>query len=275
MRHVKLISLVVAAIMVATIAPAFFGTEDTSAASFQVDKKDLVLYLSGGASSGTFTLTGSNVANATWTFEDADDGLGVASFNTGSSTATGSSVTVNALQQGTIYVWASLSSTDKEKLYVVVLPQPGVSNGEFLFFVKIINRNHDGDYNGTTSDLTMLTTSGKWVRGYGANALVALNHACSIMNWDLDCGTGGWFNTFMGLSTYSESGGFTYWIQYHWENNASGGGWYFNTTTLGYIQGSSTVQYIGLIFDLSLSPTNGVNYGETMPPTNVGGASAP
>lgn len=272
MKRASLLSMLVALTLLATATPVFFLSEDT-AASFQADSQDMVLYLSGGATSGVFTLTGSNVGNASWSFEDAGNGLGVADYNSGSSTATGSSVTVNARQAGTIYAIATVGS-EEQKLYVIVLAQPGDSdNGEFLFYLQIINTDHRSDFSESDDEWDMLQ-QGIWVRGYGATAFQALVRICELMQWDYTYGPGGWYYTFMGLNTYYENGGFTYWIQYHWEGG-NDGAWYFNNTTLGYIEGTSSTQYIGMIFDLSLAPTNGVNYDESMPPVNVMGFSAP
>ena len=271
-----LLSGLVAMLMV-TCAVPFMASEDsdalvgnTTGMSLNVDSA--VLYKTGGTSSVQLSvdqyITGDDPSNATWYFNDLDDGTTFVQLSTNTGSSTTVSVNTNATITGTMSVEAVAAiGTHHASAVIVVYPSPSTTTTVFHYYFKIDSAAYDDVYNAglieTQSGEAILPSgyymsdfnTGFWVTVDNSiaqlstfNALTALQWYLNTNGWSNHFSNYGWIEDLLGLDSYPGSDGvWYYWAQYHATGNGSTAAWAFNNTTLEFIT-TAGESYIGLIF---------------------------
>ena len=276
------IASAVVALMVILCAVPLAGTEDSDAltgdSNLSLNAQHVVLYTqSTTQNSFNFTVDFSECTSEATSVVWSTNTIGSPQATVSFSNVTGTSATVTATGVGSIEIVATADANNYASAVVAVQTSPNASATEFNFYIKIDTS--AVDYTSSLivpSNLTLTQlNNGFWLTvtqaevtaRYGGdtefNALTALRCAVAAQNelidamnlgdvavyWDCDVSDYGWFNTFLGLGTYSgDNGTWIYWAQYHGVQNSTGAwSWSFNNYVFGDL---STVEYeyIGMIF---------------------------
>ncbi len=185
-----------------------------------------------------------------------------------------SSVTIEGVGSGSVTITArTYDGAYSVSCTVIVSSFSSQQCTTYYFFIQF-----EEGYDKTT--LTSVSEedmkNGFWVTGIGDNAALALEYVCSTNNWDLSFDNtyyAGWFNTFLGLKTISNSDGtYTYWVQYH--KSTESGIWEYNQKCLGYLNTMES-QYIKLVYSTTSEmieeiKVTGVSLDKTSAILNVG-----
>lgn len=274
----------VVTIMAIICAVPLVGSEDSIALTgdrnLSLNAQHVNLYTdTTGPNSFDFTVDMSECTSSATSVVWSMNSIGSPQATVSFSNVTGTSVTVTATGVGSIEILATADANNYASAVVVVQNSLNDSATEFSFYIKVDTS--ASDYTSSLilpSNITLSQlNAGFWLTvtqaqvvakmgsGTTFNALNAFKCAVIMQNeiindmefdegvtpiyWTYDVSDYGWFNTFLGLGTYSgNDGAWVYWAQYHGVQDTTGAwSWSFNNygfydiTTVEY-------EYIGMIF---------------------------
>lgn len=278
------IASAVVALMVIFCAVPLAGSEDSDAltgnSNISLNAQQVVLYTeSTTQNSFNFTVNMSGCTSGATSVVWSTNAIGSPQATVSFSNVTDTSVTVTATGVGSIEIVATADANNYASAVVAVQTSPDAAATEFNFYIKIDTTASDYTSslvlpsnltltqlnNGFWLTVTQAQVAAKMGANVEFNALNAFKCAVIIQNelvaamdfeegetpvyWTYSVSDYGWFNSFLGLGTYSgDNGSWIYWAQYHGIQDTAGAwSWAFNNYVFGEL---TTVEYkyIGMVF---------------------------
>jgi hypothetical protein len=293
-RKVAILLSGLVAVLMVTCAVAFMASEDsdalignTTGMSLNINKA--ILYEEDGDDSIDLEITetpdGVSASDASWYFNDLDDGDDFVELSDETGSTTTVSVSLDGLgdlTQASVEVVASITVgnvTHTASAVIVVYPTPDTATTSFHFLIKIDSAAytfvHENRLNANNSIPTVSLPAGQdepAMSDFNTGVWITVNWsetdiddiedftACAALEWYLtghswshSIGSYGWIGQLLGLETYTGEDyyenninmGSTY---YYWaQYHLTNSGWDFNNETLDFITGVGS-SYIALVF---------------------------